>query len=97
MQIDLSIIAQHYVAVFVLLIALLSVKIVVVFGIVYFQAGSRVALKSALALCQSGEFSLAIIALASSSKLIPQDNVQVLIIVVVLSMVATPFILKISS
>ena len=94
MQIDLGIIAQHYMVILLLLIALLSVKILVVFGIVYFQAGGRVALKSALALCQSGEFSLAILALASSLRLIPQDIVQVLIIVVVLSMVATPFILK---
>ncbi len=94
MQIDLKIITQHALSILLLGSAVIVIKIAVVYVIVLFQAGSRIALKTALTICQGGEFSLAILALANSSNLIEQTIAQILIIIVVLSMVATPFILK---
>jgi len=94
MQIDLHLIADHYHIILVLLLAILALKISVVFMILFFSVGGRIALKTALAICQGGEFSLAIFALASSASLIDASTSQVLIVTVVLSMVLTPFILK---
>lgn len=94
MQIDIALIEKHYDWILVLLAAILVIKIGVVYVILAWRQGSRIALKTALALCQGGEFSLAVLALASSSSLLSQATVQVLIVTVVISMVLTPFILK---
>lgn len=94
MQIDFSVILQHTLTIFLLLVAVMFLKTVVVFVTLYFQVGGRVALKSALAICQGGEFSLAILALATSSHLVDETINQILIVTVVLSMIMTPFILK---
>jgi CPA2 family monovalent cation:H+ antiporter-2 len=94
MQIDLGLIAQNYATILLFLGAMMAFKTLVIFAILFFSVGGRVALKTGLALCQGGEFSLAILALASSSRLISTNTSQVLIVTVVLSMVMTPFILK---
>lgn len=94
MQIDLHLISEHYGTIFILLLLLMGFKTLVVFTLFFFSLGGRVALKTALALCQGGEFSLAIFALAGSSYLVDAKISQILIVTVVLSMVATPFILK---
>ena len=93
-QIDFSVIAQNYALVALLLVSMMATKAIVVFVSLLFFVGNRVAFKVALALCQGGEFSLAILALAGSSELISATTAQVLIVTVVLSMVITPFILK---
>ena len=94
MQIDLGLIAQNYGTILLFLAIMVSFKTLVVFGILFFSVGGRIALKTGLALCQAGEFSLAILALASSSKLVSTTTSQILIVTVVLSMIMTPFILK---
>ncbi|MDD3344558.1 MAG: cation:proton antiporter [Sulfurospirillaceae bacterium] len=94
MQIDLNIIVEHYMAILLIGLAVICLKIAVVYLIIVFQVGSRISLKAALTICQGGEFSLAILALASSSNLLDQTISQVLIIIVVISMITTPFILK---
>jgi CPA2 family monovalent cation:H+ antiporter-2 len=94
MQIDISLIENHYDLILLLLIAVLAVKIGVVFAILFFQNGSRVALKTGLAIAQGGEFTLAVLALAGSASIIDATSAQVLIVTVVLSMVLTPFVLK---
>ena len=94
MQIDVGLIMQYTGLILALLTALILIKGVVVFAILVWGLGSRVSLKAALALAQGGEFSLAILALASSSSLIEPVIAQILIVTVVCSMVLTPFILK---
>lgn len=94
MQIDMTLIQMHFDWIVILLVAVVSIKIGVVFAILFFQNGSRIALKTALAVAQGGEFSLAVLALASASSLIDATTAQVLIVTVVLSMVLTPFVLK---
>jgi len=54
----------------------------------------RTAIKTALALFQVGEFSLAVLALAYSNELISNELNQIMIITVVISMIITPFVLK---
>jgi CPA2 family monovalent cation:H+ antiporter-2 len=69
-------------------------KALLIFAIIRISSQKRTAIKTAMALSQIGEFSLAIIALANSNNLLEPATVQVLIVTVVLSMIITPFILN---
>lgn len=77
-----------------LLVSIIVLKGLLIFGILRFFVQKRTALKTALALFQVGEFSLAVFSLAYSYKLIPNELNQILIITIVLSMILTPFVLK---
>lgn len=77
-----------------LLVGIMLLKGLLIFGILQFFVQRRTALKTALALFEVGEFSLAIFALADSKGLIDPGLNQILIITVVLSMIVTPFVLK---
>ncbi|MDD3325274.1 MAG: cation:proton antiporter, partial [Sulfurospirillaceae bacterium] len=94
MQINLNVIAEYYLEIAALLVAVMATKAVVIFSILWYFSGSRVALKASLAISQIGEFSLAIFALAHSDNLIDAKINQILIVTVVFSMIATPFILR---
>jgi len=77
-----------------LLIGIMLLKGLLIFGFLKFFIQKRTALKTALALFEVGEFSLAIFALANAKGLIEPGLNQILIITVVLSMILTPFVLK---
>lgn len=93
MKIDLGLFVKHLDDVMAILFVVLAVKSAVIFGVVRTKSQSKVAFKTAIALSQVGEFSFAIFALAGNHKLIPDELSQILVLVVVLSIVATPFIL----
>jgi CPA2 family monovalent cation:H+ antiporter-2 len=95
MQIDLNTITNHYGTILLLLVGIMSIKALAIMVIVYiFSKKKSSSLKTALAISQVGEFSLAILALASANNLIDSFSNQILIVTIVLSMVITPFILK---
>jgi CPA2 family monovalent cation:H+ antiporter-2 len=77
-----------------LLVGIMLIKGVLIFGFLRVFIQKRTALKTALALFEVGEFSLAIFALANAKGLIEPALNQILIITVVLSMILTPFVLK---
>lgn len=77
-----------------LLLAVMLIKGLLIFGILQFFEQKRTSMKTAMALFQVGEFSLAILALALSNDLIPASVNQIMIITIVLSMILTPFVLK---
>ena len=77
-----------------LLVGIILLKGLLIFGILQFFIQKRTALKTALALFQVGEFSLAIFALARSNNLIADELNQIMIITIVISMILTPFVLK---
>ena len=93
MKIDLLYFSQHILEVVILLIAIFSIKGLIIFSIISFTSKREIALKTALALSQVGEFSFAIFALAGSANLIADDLIGMLIIVVVISMIITPFMI----
>jgi CPA2 family monovalent cation:H+ antiporter-2 len=101
MKIDLALFVTHFGEIMAILFAVLFVKAVVIFGVVRIHSQPKIAFKTAIALSQVGEFSFAIFALAGNYKLIPNELSQILVLVVVLSIILTPFILanlsKISS
>jgi len=82
----------HIVAAVLMLTML--VKAVVVYCLIRKRSSKSDAIKSALALCQVGEFSFAIFALATSQHIISQELGGFLILVTVLSMILTPFMVN---
>ncbi|RTZ74725.1 MAG: hypothetical protein DSZ02_04685 [Gammaproteobacteria bacterium] len=77
-----------------LLVLVMLLKSAIIFLIVRMSTHKAVALETALSLAQMGEFSFAIFALATSGKLLDPQLEQMLIMMVVLSMVITPFYLQ---
>ncbi|MBE3022211.1 cation:proton antiporter [Campylobacter sp. 7477a] len=94
MQINFSIVFDNIFIIAFLIIATMFIKALVVFGMLLLYAKRRVAIKTALSLCQIGEFALAVFGLMSSRGLISNQTAQIFIAVAVVSMFVTPFILK---
>jgi CPA2 family monovalent cation:H+ antiporter-2 len=93
MKIDLVFFSQHLFEIIMLIIGIFSLKTLIIFITISLSSKRDVALKTALALAQVGEFSFAIFALAGSAKLIDDDLIGLLILVVVVSMIITPFMI----
>lgn len=75
-------------------IAVMFIKAIVVYFIIRRKEDKSTSIKSALALCQVGEFSFAVFALASNNNIISNEMANFLILVSVLSMILTPFIVN---
>jgi len=75
-------------------IGIMVLKAIVIFAIIKIFTTKRIAIKTALALSQVGEFAFVIFALLGSYKLVDENLLQTLIVAVVVSMIATPFVLK---
>ena len=75
-------------------VAIMLIKALVIYVIIRRKSDKSTAVKSALALCQVGEFSFAIFALASSNNLLSHETASFLILISVLSMILTPFIVN---
>ncbi|MEA1916771.1 MAG: cation:proton antiporter [Campylobacterota bacterium] len=94
MKIDLAYFTQHFLEIIAILVAILILKSIVIFSVIRVTSNRLTSLKTALALSQVGEFSFAIFALASSSHLIGDNISNMLVLVVVISMIITPFIIS---
>ncbi len=93
MKIDLVYFSQHIGPIVGVLLLVLVAKMLIIFTVMRLTSTRRTSLKTALALSQVGEFSFAVFALASSSKLMDSELIQFLVLVVVLSMIITPFLI----
>ena len=94
MQIDWHSIVDFGHIIVALFVGILLLKGLFIFIMLRFFIPKRTAIKTAFALFQMGEFSLAIFALANAHELIDSTLNQIMIITIVLSMLLTPFILK---
>ncbi len=94
MKIDLGLFIANPWEVFAILLAVLAVKTMVIFGVVAIRSKAKIAFKTAVALSQVGEFSFAIFSLAGNHRLLDPHLEQSLVLVVVLSLILTPFILN---
>jgi CPA2 family monovalent cation:H+ antiporter-2 len=94
MQIDFSIIFEYIHIIIMLLAAVMVVKFTIIYAIIKMDENRKTSLKTALSLVQIGEFSLALLELARSNDLIGPPYGQVMIVTIVISMIATPVILK---
>jgi len=97
MKIDVGMFVSNLGLILSVFALILLVKSIVIFSVLRFSATSAVSLKSALALSQVGEFSFVIFAMAESGKLVSEELASLLVLIVIFSMVVTPFfIAKIS-
>ncbi len=94
MQIDFFLLISKLPIIALLLMGIMVLKFIIIFGLIQINESKRVSLKTALSLIQIGEFSLAILELARTHDLIAQSYSQIMIATIVLSMIATPIILK---
>ncbi|NOQ30417.1 MAG: potassium transporter [Helicobacteraceae bacterium] len=94
MKIDLAYAFLHMQEILLVVGAVFILKGMIIFIVIRKNTNTKTAHKTALSLSQVGEFSFAIFALASSSLLISQELTNLLVLVVVISMIVTPFILS---
>lgn len=94
MQIDFFFLISHLPLILAVLIGVMVLKFIIIFGLIKINESKRVSLKTAFSLIQIGEFSLAILELARSNNLMLESYTQVMIAVIVISMIATPILLK---
>ena len=93
MKIDLAFFLHHLAGIIGVLVGVMLLKSLIIFGLIRLSSPTPVALKTALALSQLGEFSFAIFALAASDGLLDPSLEQYLIMMVVVSLIVTPFYL----
>jgi glutathione-regulated potassium-efflux system ancillary protein KefC/glutathione-regulated potassium-efflux system protein KefB len=97
MSADLGIIAREPVPILAAVVALMAIKALIVFAIARFAGhGAESARNLAAALAQGGEFAFVLFALAANYKIMHGQLVDELVIIVTLSMAATPFALKLN-
>ncbi|MEA1914041.1 MAG: cation:proton antiporter [Campylobacterota bacterium] len=94
MQINMDIVLDNFVSIILLTIGILLCKAVIIFAFVTIFSFAKRAMKTALALAQVGEFSFAVLALASSSNLLDDQINQILIAVVVVSLIFTSLAIR---
>jgi len=94
LSVDLHFAMSHIGTILLYAISIMLIKAIFIFLILKFFTTKRIALKTALTLSQVGEFAFVIFALLERYKLVDSQLLQTLIIAVVFSMIATPFILK---
>ena len=94
MQIDFSVITEHYLTILGLLLLFTVIKMGIIYLLVRKATAKRIAVKTSLALFQLGEFGLVIFELASAKELVTPLISQVLIVTIILSMILTPFVLR---
>jgi CPA2 family monovalent cation:H+ antiporter-2 len=85
---------SHFMEILFLTILIMSVKSTIIYLILRGFTPNRVSIKTGVVLSQVGEFSFVIFALMSINHLGDNEIIQKLIISAVLSMLATPFLIK---
>ena len=91
MKIDVMLFVHHIGIILALFLLILTIKSIILFLIIRVHAKSATALKTAFSLSQVGEFSFVIFAVAASGGIISNDLASLLVLVVILSMLVTPF------
>lgn len=94
MQLDFTVIVQYLDWITLLLPLLITSKIFIIFHLLKFSTDKRSALKGALTLFQLGEFALVIFELSFTQGFLAPIVGQILIVIVILSMILTPFVLR---
>ncbi|KYC29457.1 putative glutathione-regulated potassium-efflux system protein [Sterolibacterium denitrificans] len=97
MYLDPRLIAQHFLFVIALLVALLLLKLLVVLGLArLFGATPGTALRSGLWLCAGGEFGFVLLTLGLEQHLLDPSVTQTVLAAMVLSLLAAPLLIHFS-
>jgi CPA2 family monovalent cation:H+ antiporter-2 len=94
LSVDISFTIHHIGVILLYALGIMTLKALMIFGIIKIFNTKRIAIKTALTLSQVGEFAFVIFALLAKYNLVDNNLLQILIVSVVISMIATPFILK---
>ncbi len=94
LQIDVDVVTGNLAAITLLCMALMAIKGAVLCVVLLPFNSVVVTLKTAVNLSQIGEFALVVLSLMLGNRLMPPDQVQILMVTVVLSMIATPFLIN---
>lgn len=97
MLLDIQVVIENFLWVFVTLAALILLKTVVVAGLSrLFNADSSVAVKTGMSLAQAGEFGFVLLAQASAIGMIENSVLQPVLAAMALSMFIAPFMIEYS-
>ena len=94
LQIKMDVVLANILPVVLLGTGIMVIKAATIFIILSFAGDKKVAFKSALSLSQIGEFSLVVFSLVLANKLMDPTAVQILMVVIIASMVAAPFLIN---
>ncbi|WP_198306155.1 cation:proton antiporter [Arcobacter vandammei] len=93
-KIDIVYFLQNIHIVVGLFLLVMLLKALAVYVIIRRKSDKNTSIKTAIALCQVGEFSFAIFTLASNQGVIPHETANFLVLISVMSMILTPFFLN---
>jgi monovalent cation:H+ antiporter-2, CPA2 family len=91
MKIDIMVFVDNFAVIVAIFLLVALLKSITIYALLRITSTHRRSLKTALALSQVGEFSFVIFALAGMGGLIEQELSQILVLIVILSMIVTPF------
>jgi len=91
MKIDLTLFIDNIGTIIGIFLLVLVTKMALIFSLLRLSTNSANSLKTAMLLSQVGEFSFVIFALASSGGIIEQNLASLLVLIVIFSMIVTPF------
>ena len=91
MKIDVFLFVEKVELIIALFLGVLILKTIIIYAVVRLSSKHTTSLKTALALSQVGEFSFVIFAVASSGGILDSDLEQFLVLIVIFSMIITPF------
>lgn len=95
MLLNISILAELWHWVLLVVIGLVAIKGLIVFSLVMLgERDNKVAWRTALILAQGGEFGFAILSLALSQGVIAEEPTQVVLAAIVISMLAAPLLIR---
>ena len=94
MKIDVSFFIQNISSIVGIFIAVFILKTIITFIVLKISTPSATSLKTALSLSQVGEFSFVIFSVASFGGLLDKDLESLFILVVIFSMIVTPFFIS---
>lgn len=98
MSVDIDLLTERWATITLAVMALISIKMAIMYGLVKVaQIRSKARSRSALLLSQGGEIGFVILTAASDEQLISSQQSALLILVISVSMMTTPFLLKLQS
>jgi monovalent cation:H+ antiporter-2, CPA2 family len=95
MLLNFAVLWQNLAYVLLVLVALLSIKFLIVMGLALaFKNDRAVALRVALALAPAGEFGFVLLSVADKSNALPNNVLQVVLAAAIISMLMSPLLFK---
>ncbi|MCD6433010.1 MAG: cation:proton antiporter [Sulfurimonas sp.] len=91
MKVDVALFIDNIGLIIGIFLLVFIFKAAIIYGVLRFSSKHTTSLKTAFALSQVGEFSFVIFAVASNSGILDYDLAQFLVLIVIFSMIVTPF------